>query len=212
MVKKIIFAISVMILSAYAGDSFLNSCQKKWNENANAIKSFRSDMVQTFSINGHNTEESAKFLFLNSDRFYSRTDMNSQLGKIVNICRGDSIYIKVGSSKWMVEKGICAEKQPFLMASQINSKSFKFLKKSNELRVYQDSVGNRYNVDTKTCRIKEMSSKESVSIFDYEKKGNVDLLIKIDTEIKENSVKYVVELKNILLNRGVTKSFFDVGM
>ena len=199
-----------MILSAYAGDSFLNSCQKKWKENANAIKSFRSDMTQFFFINGRNTEESAKFLFLNSDRFYSRIDMNSQLGKVVNVCRGDSIYIKVGSSKWMVEKGSCAEKQPFLMAAQLRDESLKFIKKDNESRVYRDSVGNRYNIETKTCRIKEMSSKESVSIFDYEKKGNVDLLIRVETEVKEKSVKYVIEYKDILVNRGVTKSFFDV--
>lgn len=199
-----------MILSAYADDSFLNSCQKKWKENANAVKSFRSDMVQRFSINGRNTEESAKFLFLNSDRFYSRIDMNSQLGKVVNVCRGDSIYIKVGSSKWMVEKGSCAEKQPFLMAAQLRDESLKFIKKDNESRTYRDSVGNRYSIETKTCRIKEMSSKESVSIFDYEKKGNVDLLIRVETEVKEKSVKYVIEYKDILVNRGVTKSFFDV--
>ena len=55
-----------------------------------------------------------------------------------------------------------------------------------------------------------MSSKESVSIFDYEKKGNVDLLIRVETEVKEKSVKYVIEYKDILVNRGVTKSFFDV--
>ena len=30
MIRKIIFAMSMMILSAYAGDSFLYSCQKKW--------------------------------------------------------------------------------------------------------------------------------------------------------------------------------------
>lgn len=202
---------SLMILSAFAGDSFLNSCQKKWTENAKNIKSFRADMVQAFSINGRNTEEVANFLFLNSDRFYSRIDMDSQLGKMINICRGDSIFVKVGSSKWIVEKGSCAEKQPFLMTTQLNVKSFKFIKKNEDIRVYQDSLGAQYSIDTKTCRIKEMSSSESKSIFDYEKKGNIDLLTKIDTEIKENSVKYVVEYKNILVNRGVTKSFFDVG-
>lgn len=211
MLKKIIFAMSLMILSAFAGDSFLNSCQKKWTENAKNIKSFRADMVQAFSINGRNTEEVANFLFLNSDRFYSRIDMDSQLGKMINICRGDSIFVKVGSSKWIVEKGSCAEKQPFLMTTQLNVKSFKFIKKNEDIRVYQDSLGAQYSIDTKTCRIKEMSSSESKSIFDYEKKGNIDLLTKIDTEIKENSVKYVVEYKNILVNRGVTKSFFDVG-
>jgi len=212
MIRKIIFAMSMVILSAYAGDSFLYSCQKKWKENANAVKSFRSDMTQFFSINGRNTEESAQFLFLNSDRIYSRIDMNSQFGKVVNVCRGDSIYIKVGSSKWMVEKGSCAEKQPFLMAAQLRNESFKFVKKDNESRVYKDSVGNQYSIETKTCRIKEMSSKETNSVFYYEKKGNVDLLTKIDTEIRTHSVKYIVEYKNILLNRGVTKSFFDIGM
>lgn len=201
-----------MVLSAYASDSFLNSCQKKWVENANAIKSVRAEMLQSFFVNGQNFEESAKFLFLNSDRFYSRTDMNSPMGKMINICHGDSIYLKVGSSKWIVEKGSCAEKQPFLMTSEISGNSFKFIKKNESVRIYQDSVGVSYSIETKTCRIKEMSSNESVSVFDYEKKGNIDLLIKIETDVKEKNVKYVIEYKDILVNRGVTKSFFDVEM
>ena len=98
------------------------------------------------------------------------------------------------------------------MTTQLNVKSFKFIKKNEGARVYQDSLGVLYSIDTKTCRIKEMSSSESKSTFDYEKKGNIDLLTKIETEIKEKSVKYAVEYKNILVNRGVTKSFFDVGM
>lgn len=212
MLKKIIFAMSLMILSAYAGDSFLNSCQKKWTENAKNIKSIRADMAQAFSINEKNAEESARFLFLNSDRFYSRVDMDSQMGKMINICRGDSIYVKIGNSKWIVEKGSCVEKQPFMMTSQLNVKSFKFIKKKEGTRVYQDSLGVQYSVDTKTCRVMEMSSNELKSVFYYEKKENIDLLTKIDTEIKENSLKYVVEYKNILVNKGVTQSFFNVGM
>ena len=201
-----------MVLSAYASDSFLNSCQKKWIENANAIKSVRAEMLHLFFANGQNFGESAKFLFLNSDRFYSRTDVNSPMGKMINICHGDSIYLKVGSSKWIVEKGSCAEKQPFLMTSEISGNSFKFIKKNESVRIYQDSVGVSYSIETKTCRIKEMSSNESVSVFDYEKKGNIDLLIKIETDVKEKNVKYVIEYKDILVNRGVTKSFFDVEM
>lgn len=201
-----------MILSAYASDSFLNSCQKKWIENANAIKSVRAEMLQSFFVNGQNFGESAKFLFLNSDRFYSRIDMNSPMGKMINICHGDSIYLKVGSSKWIVEKSSCAEKQPFLMLSQINGKNFKFVKKNESVRIYQDSVGVRYSIETKTCRINEISSSESESVFDYEKRGNIDLLIKIETDVKEKNVKYIIEYKNVLINRGVTKSFFDVEM
>ncbi|MBR6124804.1 hypothetical protein IKQ19_14610 [Candidatus Saccharibacteria bacterium] len=54
MLKKIIFAMFLMVLSAYAGDSFLNSCQKKWKANLASMKSFRGNMVQTMNLEENN--------------------------------------------------------------------------------------------------------------------------------------------------------------
>lgn len=132
------------------------------------------------------------------------------MGKITNVCRGDSLYLKVSDSKWQTQKEGCNKNSPFLMSLQISEKSLKYLKTVDKSKVYKDSDGNQYKIDTKTCRIVEMSNDKFVSAFVYENVENVDIPVKILTEIRENSLKYDIEYKKIMLNKGVTKSFFNI--
>lgn len=208
--KKVLFLAFMLFLPSFASDTFVTSCQSKWNANAKALKSIRSEMNQHISIGEFNSTQSASFLYLNTDRLYNRIEMDSQMGKITNICRGDSLFLKVGDSKWQIHKEGCNNNSPFLMNTQIAEKTLKFVKNVGKSKMYKDSEGNQYKIDTKTCRIIEMSSAEYVSTFDYSNVENVDIPVQIKTEIKENGLKYDIEYNKISVNKGVTKSFFNI--
>ena len=205
---------SLMILSAYAGDSFLNSCQKKWEENANAIKSFRSDMVQIFNLGKATTEQTAKFQFMESDVFYSKMTMESHLGEMIFICRGDSSYMKMGKSAWTAQKTSCAENPMKKKLSEMKKQKFTFVKSMGNNRVYRDNNGKKYTIETQSCRIIQMDDVvENVSAqvsIDYEKINGVDIPVKTVIDLPEKNVKNVLEYKNVIINKGVTKSFFSV--
>ena len=214
MLKKIILAMSLMILSAYAGDSFLSSCQKKWEENANAIKSFRSDMVQTFNIGKATTEQIAKFQFMDSDAFYSKMTLNSHLGEVTYICRGDSSYMKIGASGWTPQKTLCAENPMKKKLSELKKQKFTFVKNLNDKRVYKDNDGRKYIIETQTCRILQMddlleNNAAQVKI-EYEKVNGIDIPVKTVIDVPEKNVKSILEYKNVVVNKGVVKSFFIV--
>lgn len=214
MLKKIIFAMSLMILSAYAGDSFLNSCQKKWVENANAIKSFRSDMVQIFNVGKTTTEQIAKFQFLDSDAFYSKMTLNSHLGEMTYVCRGDSSYMKIGASGWTAQKSPCAENPMKKKLSDLKKQKFTFVKNLNNKRVYKDNDGRKYIIETQTCRILQMDdfleNNTAQVTIEYEKVNGVDIPVKTVIEVPEKNVKSILEYKNVIVNKGVVKSFFIV--
>ena len=73
--KKVLFLAITLFLPCFASDYFVTSCQSKWNANAKSIKSIRSEKEQSVSINDLKSTQSAKFLFLNSDRLYNRIDI-----------------------------------------------------------------------------------------------------------------------------------------
>ena len=205
---------SLMILSAYAGDSFLNSCQKKWEENANAIKSFRSDMVQIFNLGKASAEQTAKFQFMDSDVFYSKMILNSHLGEMTYICRGDSSYMKIGKSDWTAQKTSCAENPMKKKLSDIKKQKFTFLKNLNDKRVYKDDNGKKYTIGTQSCRIIQMNdvvenTAAQVKI-EYEKINGIDIPVKTVIDVPEKNMKSILEYKNVVVNKGVVKSFFSV--
>ena len=211
MLKKIIFTMFLMILSAYAGDSFLNSCQKKWNASLANMKSFRGDMVQsmTFENNISNSQD-MKIMYLKLDRSYLR--MNVQINDMNSfvVCRGDSMYTKTGDGKWFPSHQKCAS-NPLMGAVEALGKSkLKFAKESNGSRVYRDSLKIEYKIQTKTCRILEAENADMKTSWEYDVVKDIDVPVKNTINVKKNSTKIEVEFKNLLVNQGVTKSFFEV--
>jgi outer membrane lipoprotein-sorting protein len=212
MLKKIIFAMSLMILSAFAGDSFLNSCQKKWNATLANMKSFRGDMVQTMSLEENNLSNSQdmKIMYLKLDQTYLRMDVQMNNVNSFVICRGDSMYVKTGDDKWLPGHQKCSS-NPLLGAVEALGKSkLKFVKESNGSRIYQDSLKVNYKIQTKTCRIVEAENADMKTSWEYEIIKDLDIPVKNTMNVKKNSAKIEVEFKNLLVNQGVTKSFFEV--
>ncbi|MBP5769675.1 MAG: hypothetical protein J6W51_11450 [Fibrobacter sp.] len=212
MLKKIIFAMSLMVLSAFAGDSFLNSCQKKWDATLANMKSFRGDMVQTMSIEESNLSNSQniEIMYLKLNQSYLRMDVQINSVNSFIVCRGDSMYTKAGDGKWLPSLQKCSANPLTGIFESLEKSKLKFVKESNGSRVYRDSLKIEYKIQTKTCRIIEAEKEDMKTSWDYEIIKDFDIPVKNSMNIKKNSAKIVVEFKNLLVNQGVTKSFFEV--
>lgn len=211
MLKKIIFAMSLMILSAYAGDSFLNSCQKKWNANLANMKSFRGDMLQTMSVeNNISSSQNMKVMYLKLDQSYLRMDAQMNNMNSFVVCRGDSMYVKMGENKWFPSQQKCASNPLTGVVETLGKSKLKFVKESNGFRVYRDSLKIQYKIQTKTCRILEAENADMKNSWEYDIVNDIDVPVKNTMNVKQNSAKIEVEFKNLLVNQGVTKSFFEV--
>jgi outer membrane protease len=212
MLKKIIFAMSLMILSAYAGDSFLNSCQKKWNANLANMKSFRGDMIQTMTLEERNISNSQnmKVMYLALDESYLRMEIQINNLNSFIVCHGDTMFSKTGDGKWMQNQQKCSS-NPLTGAFETLGKSkLTFVKQSNDSRVYRDSLKIEYKIQTKTCRVLEAENADMKTSWEYEIIKDLDIPVKNTMNVKKNPVKIDIEFKNLLVNQGVTKSFFEV--
>lgn len=211
MLKKIIFAISLMILSAYAGDSFLNSCQKKWNASLANMKSFRGDMAQSMNFgNNISNSQNMKIMYLKLDQSYLRMDIQINSMNSFVVCRGDSMYTKTGDGKWLPSLQKCSSNPLMGIVESLGKSKLKFIKESNGSRVYRDSLKIEYKIQTKTCRILEASNSDMKTSWEYEIVNDFDIPVKNTMDMKKNSAKIEIEFKNLLVNQGVTKSFFEV--
>ena len=212
MLKKIIFAMFLMILSAYAGDSFINSCQKKWNANLAGVKSFRGDMIQTMTLGENNISNSQyiEIMYLKLNQSYLRMDVQINSVNSFVVCRGDSMYTKAGEGKWLTNLQKCSANPLTGIFETLAKTKLKFVKELKGSRVYRDSLKIEYKIQTKTCRILEASSSEMESSWEYEIIKDIDIPVNNMMNIKKNSAKIEVMFKNLLVNQGVTKSFFEV--
>lgn len=211
MLKKIIFAMSLMILSAYAGDSFLNSCQKKWNATLANMKSFRGDMVQSMNFeNNISSSQNMKVMYLKLDKSYLRMDVQINNMNSFVVCRGDSMYTKAGDGKWLPSLQKCSSNPLMGIVETLGKSKLKFVKESSGSRVYRDSLKIEYKIQTKTCRILEASNSDMKTSWEYDIVNDIDIPVKNTMNVKKNSTKIEMEFKNLLVNQGVTKSFFEV--
>lgn len=211
MLKKIAVAVAAFALMCFAKDSFLTSCQKKWNANVENVKSFRADMVQTMTFDGKSSgNQLLKVMYLNLDKAYLRMNMDVGTMKMTTICRGDSVFVKSDSSKWVQSQGKCSA-NPLMGVFETAGKSkLTFVKESNGTRIYRDSLKIEYKVQTKTCRILEANNDDMRMVWEYESRDNIDVPVKNSMEMKRNPATIHFELQDLLINQGVTKSYFEV--
>lgn len=214
--KKLFFMMIGLACSlTSASDSFLNSCQKQWQANAASMKSMRADLVQSVEVNGQKNEQLSKVQYLNSDRFYSKMETDSQLGKMTVICRGDSTYVKMAETGWQVKQDACAENPLENAVQKLKNTKFHFVKDSSGTRIYQDTEKVRYVFEAKTCRMVSMNvtqnGAQGISRLFYKKFDGVDVPVKIEIDVQtQGNVKSIIEYRSVLINKGVTQSFFDL--
>lgn len=212
MQKRMILIVAAMILSAYAGDSFLNSCQKKWNASLMSMKSFRADMVQTMMLKEYNISNSqnVKIMYLKLKQTYLRMDVEMNNVKSFVVCRGDSMFVKTSEGKWKYNQQNCAANPLTGTIETLLKSKLKFVKENSGVRVYRDSLKMEYKIQTKTCRVLDAENSDMLSSWEYENINDIDVPIKNIMSMKNNSATIEVEFKNPLVNQGVTKSFFEV--
>lgn len=211
MLKKIAVAVAAFALMCFAKDSFLTSCQKKWNANVENVKSFRADMVQTMTFDGKSSgNQLLKVMYLNLDKAYLRMNADVAATKMVTICHGDSMFVKIDANEWTQSQGKCSANPLVGIYESLGKSKLTFVKESNGIRVYRDSLKIEYKVQTKTCRVLEANNDEMRTTWEYESRDNIDVPVKSAMEIKKNPVTIRYELQGLLINQGVTKSFFEV--
>jgi len=209
--KYIVFFLYA-ISFCYATDTFLASCQKLWQANAQSVKSMRADMIQSVEIAGQKVEQKAKVQYLTSDRFYSKIEMDSPMGKMTMLCRGDTTYIQMGNNGWNAQKGNCSENPLETTVNKLKNLNLVFLKDSSGNRIYKHGNA-KYVFEAKTCRLTKMDiiqeGVQGASFFQYEKFDNVDIPIKTEIDVPGKG-KTSMEYRSVLINKGVTKSFFEL--
>ena len=212
MLKNLLLVVFAMSLSVYAGDSFLNSCQKKWNANLANIKSFRADMVQTMSLKEYNVSnsQSMKVMYLKSNQSYLRMETKIDTMKSFVICRGDSMYVKMNDGKWIPNVQNCSANPLIEVVESLGKAKLKFIKESNGIRVYRDSLKMEYSIQTKTCRVLAAENAEMKTSWVYETINDIEIPVKNTMNVKNKTAMIEIEFKNLLINQGVTKSFFEV--
>lgn len=211
MLRKIAVVVAAFALMCFAKDSFLTSCQKKWNANVENVKSFRADMVQTMTFNGvAPMSQSMNVMYLKSDRPYMKMAIDVSGLKSTMICRGDTMFVKTGDSKWSSSQGNCSTNPLMGVFENVDKANMKFVEESKGVRVYRDSLKIQYKIQTRTCRILEAENDEMTSSWEYELRDNIDLPLKNSVMMKANSAIIEQKIKNVLINQGVTKSYFEV--
>lgn len=213
MLQKSFFSVIAVVMSAYAGDTFLNSCQKKWNADIANMKSFRSDMVQNMTVNMGKeitSSQNIKIMYLNLDKQYMRIESEVSGFNSVVVFRGDSMYVRSGENKWMPGQQ-SAFSNPLMGSIEALGKSnLKFIKESEGVRLYRDSANVDYKIQTKTCRLLEAENPDMKTSWEFKLINGMDIPVKNAMNVKKNSAKIEIEFKNLLINQGVTKSFFEV--
>ena len=126
------------------------------------------------------------------------------------VCRGDSMYTKAGDGKWFPSLQKCSSNPLMGIVEALGKSQLKFVKESNGFRIYRDSLKVNYKIQTKTCRIIEAENADMKTSWEYEIITDFDIPVKNTMNMKKNSAKIEVEFKNLLVNQGVTKSFFEV--
>lgn len=217
--KKVLYTALALFFSSsacFAGDSFLTSCQSTLESNAAALKSMRAELCQTFEIAGHSQKQTANMMYLSSDVFYSKMEATMPLGKFTMLCRGDTTYTKIGDSNWNAGKNQCGDESPLKKSvKELKARNLSFVKDSSNLRLYKDTVGVQYLFEPATCRLLEIRAFENgaqtaTTRYEYEKINGVDFPVKETTTMSLNKLKKTVEYKSVIVNKGVTKSFFEV--
>ncbi|MDR3002224.1 MAG: hypothetical protein LBU89_13300 [Fibromonadaceae bacterium] len=212
--KKLLFLLLLCIASfCSAADSFLTSCQQQWQANAKAMKSMRADMVQSVEIAGQKAEQKAKVQYLVSDRFYSKTEMDSHIGKMTMLCRGDTTYIRMGNSGWNAQQGNCSENPLEATVNKLKNLKLSFSKDSSGSRIYRAPDDTRYVFEAKTCRLMKMDIAQDgirgISSFQYQNFENIDFPVKTEIDLPGKG-KTSMEYRSVLMNKGVTKAFFEL--
>ena len=126
------------------------------------------------------------------------------------VCRGDSMYTKAGDGKWLPNIQKCSANPLTGIFETLDASKLKFVKESNGSRVYRDSLKIEYKIQSKTCRVLEADNSDMKSSWEYENIKDIDIPVKNTMALKKNSTKIDVEFKDLLINQGVTKSFFEV--
>lgn len=202
------------VSSVWSADAFVNSCLDKMKSEALALKSLRADMVQTIEVAGHTTEQKAKVQYLIADRFYSKTEMETPMGAMTMLCRGDTTYMKIGTGAWSPQKSTCAENPLTATYDKLKGLTLQFQKELNGARWYQDQTGaTEYVFETSSCRLIRMNTTQNgstgFSTLQYQKFGAVDLPVRIETTVPGQATS-VMEFKAVAVNAGITKAFFQV--
>ncbi len=120
------------------------------------------------------------------------------------------MYTKAGDGKWLPSLQKCASNPLMGIVETLGKSKLKFIKESNGSRVYRDSLKIEYKIQTKTCRILEASNSDMNTSWQYDVVNDIDIPVKNTMNVTKNSAKIEVEFKNLLINQGVTKSFFEV--
>lgn len=120
------------------------------------------------------------------------------------------MYTKAGDSKWLPSLQKCSANPLTGIFETLEKSKLKFIKESNGSRVYRDSLKIEYKIQTKTCRIIEAENADMKTSWEYDVVNDIDVPVKNTMNVKKNSTKIEVEFKNLLVNQGVTKSFFEV--
>ena len=168
-------------------------------------------MVQSMSMeNDISSSQNMKIMYLKLDQSYLRMDAQVNNMNSFVVCRGDSMYVKMGENKWLPSPQKCASNPLTGVIETLGKAKLKFVKESNGSRVYRDSLKIQYKIQTKTCRILEAENADMKTSWEYDIINDIDVPVKNTMDVKQNSAKIEVEFKNLLVNQGVTKSFFEV--
>ena len=213
-IRVLCYALVAWVANGWSADKFLSSCLEKMKENASNLKSMRAEMVQRIEVGGRTTEQKAFVKYLISDRFYSRMEIESPMGKMTMLCRGDTTFVKVGSGTWNTQLQACNDNPLMSAYETLKNLPLVYQKDSSGVRIYKNSQDStRYVLETTTCRLVRMDILQEglmgTSTLQYHKYGSVDLPVHIETTVP-GQAHSAMEYKSVSINSGITKTFFQL--